>query len=80
MRLGYQPLELAVLQFQFAQSFGFAGVHARVLGAPPVKQRVTEAVFAPDLVDRNARLGLPQKTNDLFFAKFACSHLHHSPG
>ncbi|WP_395669708.1 hypothetical protein, partial [Rhodoferax sp.] len=25
-------------------------------------------------------LGLAQKANDLLFAEFACSHVHHSPG
>ena len=80
VRLGQQPLELAVLQFQFAQPFGFAGVHAAVLRAPFVKRRITEAVFAADLLDRHADLGLPKKTNDLFFAVFACSHVHHSQG
>ena len=63
MRLSQQSLELAVLQFQFVQPFGFASVHATVLGAPLVKRRNTETVFAPDLLDRHASFGLPQKTN-----------------
>jgi hypothetical protein len=37
-------------------------------------------VFAADLLDRHAGLGLTQKANDLLFAEFACSHVHHSPG
>jgi hypothetical protein len=45
-----------------------------------VKRRITETVFTPELLDRHTRLGLPQKTNDLLFAEFACSHVHHSPG
>ena len=59
VRLGQKALELAVLQFQFAQPFGFTGVHAALLGAPFVKRRITEAVFAPDLLDRHASFGLP---------------------
>ena len=71
MRLGRQALELTVLQFQLAQPFGLAGVHAAVLGAPFVKRRITEAVFAPDLLDRQTGFGLPQKSDDLLFAVFA---------
>lgn len=71
VRLGQQALELAVLQFQLAQPFGLAGVHAAVLGAPLVKAGVTEAVFATNRFDWHARFGLPQKANDLFFAVFA---------
>jgi hypothetical protein len=56
------------------------GVHAGVLGAPFVERGVTEAVFAPDLFDRHAGLGLAQEANDLFFAEFTCSHVHHSRG
>ena len=80
VRLGQQPFEFAVLQLQLAQPFGLAGVHAPVLGTPFVKRRITKTVFAPDLLDRHAGLGLPQETDDLLFAVFACSHIHHSPG
>ena len=80
MRLGQQAVKLADLQPELAQPFGLRGVHAAVLEALFAKRRITKTVFAPDLLDRHARLGLPQKTNDLFFAKFACSHVHHSPG
>ncbi len=80
MRLSQQALELAVLQFELAQPFGLADLHAAVLGAPLVKRRITEAVFTADLLDRHASFGLPQETNDLLFAVFACSHVHHSPG
>jgi hypothetical protein len=55
------------------------GIHAGVLGAPLVERGVTETMFASDLLDRHPSLGLPQKTNDLLFAEFACSHVHHSP-
>ena len=78
MRLGPQALELAVLQFKLAQPFGLADVHAPVLRAPLIKLRTTEAVLATYLLDRHAGFGLPQKTNDLLFAVFACSHVHHS--
>ena len=80
MRLGQQALELAVLQLQLAKPFGLADLHAGVLGALLVKRRITEAVLASDLLDRHAGFGLPQETNDLLFAVFACSHVHHSPG
>ena len=79
MRLGRQALELAVLQLKFAQPFGLRGIHAAVLGAPFVKAGVTEAVLAPDFLDRHTNLGLPQKSNDLLFAVLARSHVHHSP-
>ena len=71
VRLGQQALKLAVLQFEFAQSFGLAYVHAAVFGAPFVEAGVTEAVLAPDFLDRHACFGLPQKANDLLFAVFA---------
>jgi len=45
VRLGQQALELAVLQFEFAQPFGFTGVHAAVLGAPFVEGIGTNAHF-----------------------------------
>jgi len=79
--LGQQPLELAVLQLQLKleQPLGIACVHAAVLGSPFLKRRITEAEFAPDLLDRHAGLGLLQKKNDLLFTEFACSHIHHSP-
>lgn len=64
---------------QFEQPFGFASVHARVLGAPHVKRRIIETAFASDLLDRYAWLGPLQKTNDPFFAVFAGSHVHHFP-
>ena len=75
-----QPLELAVLRPQLAQPLGLAGIHAAVLRAPFVKRRFTEAVFTPDFLDLHAGFGLPQETNDLLFAVFSCSHVHHSPG
>ena len=68
VRLGQQALDLAVVQLE--QPFGLRGVHAAVLRALFVKRRITKTVFAPDLLDRDARLGLPQKTNDLLFAVF----------
>ena len=46
---------------QFEQPFGFASVHARVLGAPHVKRRIIETAFASDLLDRHAWLGPLQK-------------------
>ena len=79
VRLGQQALELAVLQFQLAQPFGLRGVRAAVPGEPLVEAGITEAVLAPDLLDRHTGLGLPQKSNDLLLAVFACSHVHHSP-
>ena len=71
VRLSQQSFELAVLQFQLAQAFGLAGVHAAVLGAPLVEAGITEAVLAPDFLDRHVGFGLPQKSNDLLFAVFA---------
>ena len=71
VRLSQQALELAILQLKLAQPFGLAGVHTAVLGAPFVKAGITEAVFAPDFLDRHAGFGLPQKSNDLLFAVFA---------
>ena len=71
VRLGQQSLEFAVLQLQFAQPFGFAGIHAAVFRAPFVKTGITEAVFAPDFLDWHTSFGLPQKPNDLLFAVFA---------
>ena len=71
MRLSQQPFELAVLQFQLAQPFGLSCIHAAVLGAPFVEAGITEAVFAPNFLDRHAGFLLPQKSNDLLFAVFA---------
>ena len=79
MRLCQQALEFAVLQLQLAQPFGLCRIHAAVPRSPFLKAGITEAVLAPDLLDRHAGLGLPQKSNDLLFAVFACSHVHHSP-
>ena len=78
--LGQQSFEFAVLQLEFAQPFGLRRIHAAVLGAPFVEAGITEAVLAPDLLDRHTGFGLPQETDDLLFAVFACSHIHHSPG
>ena len=80
VRLSQQALELAVLQLEFAQSLGISSIHAAILGAPLVKAGITEAVFAPDFLDRHAGFGLLEKSNDLLFAVFAYSHVHHSPG
>ena len=71
MRLGQQSFEFAVLQLEFAQAFGLAGIHAAVFGAPFVEAGVTEAVLAPDFLDWHASFGLPQETDDLLFAVFA---------
>lgn len=80
MGLGQQALEFAVLQLELLESLGFRGNRATVLGASLVERGVTKAVFAANLLDRHAGLGLPQKANDLFFAVFAGSQVHHSPG
>ena len=79
MRLGQQALKLAVLHFQLAQAFGLAGFHAAVFEKPLVKAGITKTVFATNFFDRHARFGLPQETNELLLAVFACSHAHHSP-
>ena len=71
VRLGQKALELAVLKFQLAQPFGLSCIHTAVLGAPFVEAGITEAAFAPDLLDRHTGFGLPQKSNDLLFAVFA---------
>ena len=54
--------------------------NATVFGTPFVKAGIAEAMFASDFLDGHACFGLPQKPNDLLFAVFACSHVHHSPG
>nr|MDP2192790.1 DUF5710 domain-containing protein [Rhodoferax sp.] len=36
--------------------------------------------YITDVADWHACFGLPQKANDLLFAVFAGSHVHHSPG
>ena len=59
MRLSQQALELAVLQLELAQPFGLSCIHTSLLGAPFVEAGITEAVFAPDLLDRHTSLGLP---------------------
>ena len=80
VRFGHQPLELAVLDLQFPQPFGLADVPSAIFGALLVKADVVEAVFAADLLDRHTGFGLPQKANNLFFAEFACSCVHHFLG
>ena len=49
------------------------------LGAPLVRGGVTEAVFAAYILDWHSDLGLARKADDLLFAVFAGSHVHHSP-
>ena len=51
-----------------------------VFGLPLVKAGVAEAVLAANLLDWHAGFGLPQETDDLLFAVFACSQGHHFPG
>ena len=79
MRLDEQALKLAILQSQLAQAFGLAGFHAAVFEKPLVKAGITKTVLATNFFDRHARFGLPQETNNLLLAVFACSHVHHSP-
>ena len=52
----------------------------RSLGAPLAEASITKAVLASDFLDWHTGFGLPQKTDDLLFTVFACSHIHHSPG
>ena len=59
VRLSQQPFELAVLQFELAQPFGLAGIHAAVPGSPFVEAGITEAVLAPDFLDWQTSFGLP---------------------
>ncbi len=53
-RLGQQLLEPRVLGLQLAQALGVRDAHAAELGAPQVEGRVTEAVLAAQLLDRDA--------------------------
>ena len=71
VRLDQKALEFAVFQLQLEQPFGLKRIHAALLGALFKKAGVAEAVFAFDFLDRHARFGLPQKSDDLLFAVFA---------
>ena len=74
----------ASTQLQRAKSSRIEAVRTRGFDHPQLPQLlvdvITEAVLAPDFLDRHAGFCLPQKSNDLLFAVFACSHVHHSLG
>ncbi len=57
MRLGQQALELTVLKFKLAQSFGLAGVHAGVLCALLVKGSIAKAMLTSYILDWDSGLG-----------------------
>ena len=73
MRRRWRAVELAVFELQLTQPPAFTGVHAAVPVAPFVNAGIAEAVFAPDLLDWHASVGLLQKINDRFFVNAAWS-------
>ena len=52
--VGIHPLEPAIFVFEFLQPLDIRRLQAAVLGFPLVVRRGTDAVAAPDLVDRPA--------------------------
>ena len=72
--------QTTVLVFKFLHVGHHGGVHAAELGAPLVERGGADALLAADHWHLQTGLGLPQKTKDLFFAEFTCSHVHHSLG
>jgi hypothetical protein len=56
---------------QFTQALGRRDRHAAKPGTPLVASGVAEAAAAAQLLDRQARLGLPQEPDDLFSGKTA---------
>ena len=53
-------------------------------GAPSLRREVEREFWeqiATGMTSKRATevVGVSQKTNDLFFAEFACSHIHHFP-
>ncbi len=63
--LGQQLLEPGILDLQLLQAPGFLGIHAAVLGPPLVERGLAETALSADLLDRQARFGLLQETDDL---------------
>ena len=54
-------------------------------GAPSLRRELEREFWeqiATGMTSKRATevVGVSQKTNDLFFAEFACSHIHHFPG
>ena len=45
-----------------------------------LKRRVAETAIAAQLLDRHARLSLPEATDDLLFGESPLLHLRYSPG
>ena len=79
MRLGQQPLQLAVLGLELTQTLGVGYFHATELRAPLVEGRVAETALAAHLINRQPRLGLLEEADDLLLAVLAGSPAHHSP-
>lgn len=69
---GQRPFKLGVFSLQLAQPLGIGGVHPAQLGAPLVERGVAEPACAAELLDRDARLGLP---DDLFLRESALHDL-----
>jgi len=68
-RFGQQFLEPTVLGFQLTQPLGFRHRHSSEFASPQVVARLGEPAPSAQVLDRHARLGFPQKANNLFFRK-----------
>src|SRR5690606_13033760 len=62
-------LQPAVLGLKLLQAFGIVHAHAAELAPSQVVRRLTEAVLAAQLLDRQSGLGLTQEADDLLFGK-----------
>ena len=80
VRFSQQLLEPGILDLKILQAPSLISFHATVLGAPLVEGGLAEPALAADLLDRQARLGLLQETNDLLLGKSTLPHVRHSPG
>ena len=75
-RIRQQLLQPRVLHFQRLQAFGVGDVRTTVLAPPEVVTRLREPVLAAQLLQRDALIRFPQKSDDLLFRK---SLLHVQP-
>ena len=67
MAVCQHALEPSLLGFQFFEPLGVWNTHAAEFVAPQMKTRFRESVSPTRFLNRQARISLPEKPNDLFF-------------
>ena len=80
MCLCQKLLQACVLDLKIFKAADIICLHTPVLGSPFVEGGFTEAALSANIFDRQARLDLLKKANDLLLGKSTLLHIRHSLG